>query len=617
MRRDARLLAVAGLVVGGNLPSSTAFSVQSGGGHSSRIAMAPQRINPLNRRHIGHSVASSGSFDSRLFVSSTEEALGDRTVVAPPLDETEAGEASLQESLSDVQPANSLMTKLKEKIGSVDDERLLFPEYDSGEVPRMFSSLEYSKTEQGRVTGAAHVAGSVLGAATLVAGTTVGAGVLALPAATAAAGFLPSTGAMIAAWVYMTMSGLLIAELTLNRIADTGRPGLGILDLFESNLNKPLSQLGNFAYFFLHYAMLVAYMAQGGSNLSQILGSFHMDGLASLPPGVGQVAFGGICAAALFAGRQSIIEQVNNVLVFGVVASFLGILGLGAGGVNFEALLDPANQHPEQVVNCFPILFLAFTYQNVVPTIVNQLEGDRSKIMKAIIGGTAAPLLMFLAWNTVVLGNAVGADLNGVNPIELIESSGAGNGVMGPLVLAFSAMAVTTSVIGFAYGLIDAWRDLFNINPNGADYQKWKAPLYALVFGPPVALSMADPDIFYRALEYGGAFGVSTLFLVLPPIMVWAERYGEDQKPLLTKPMVPFGKIPLGSMVRTVVILFTCASGKRSVSGTRLTLVVFLSTFTVEGSRNVNLRTRGGEGWCLRFHQGTFPLVPIDSSSRS
>ena len=62
---------------------------------------------------------------------------------------------------------------------------------------------------------------------------------------------------------------------------------------------------------------------------------------------------------------------------------------------------------------------------------------------------------------------------------------------------------------------------------------------------------MTDPDIFYTALEYGGAFGVSTLFLILPPLMVWKERYQDTDKPLMTNPMVPFGKFPLASMWKT------------------------------------------------------------------
>lgn len=445
---------------------------------------------------------------------------------------------------------SGVLAKVSERIGIVEDARLVFPEYSTGEVPRMFSALEYKKTDDGKVT-ANHAAGSVIGAAALIAGTTVGAGVLALPAATAAAGFIPSSAAMIVAWVYMTMSGLLIAELTLNRIGETGRPGLGLLELYKSSLGKPWSILGSAAYFFLHYAMMVAYIAQGGAQVTGLLSLLGFDGI----PGAGQLAFAAVCSLSLFAAKPSLIESINNVLVLGVAATFLGIMAIGAGTADFSALIDPVNQHPENVVNCFPILFLALVHQNVVPTVVTQLEGDRSKIAKAVVGGTTIPLLMFLAWNAVVLGNVMGADLSSLDPVSLLQSGATGGAVLGPLVSSFSSLALVTSVIGFTYGLVDALTDVFSINPQGSDFDKWKAPLFALVFGPPLALSLADPDIFYRALDYGGSFGVSTLFLVLPPIMVWKERYGNESKMLTTKPMVPFGKLSLVSMWKAAATL--------------------------------------------------------------
>ena len=451
----------------------------------------------------------------------------------------------------------TFLRQFEDKIGSsIAEDRIVFPEYNSGDVPRMFSALEYhhadkndNKDSRVRVS---HAAGSVVGAAALVAGTTVGAGILALPAATAAAGFVPSSAALTVAWIYMTMSGLLIAELTLNRIANTGRPGLGLLELYEGALSRPWSQVGSAAYFFLHYAMMVAYIAQGGSNIDALLHELGGESLASFP-GAGQLVFTAVCASALYFASSSLMETINNVLVAGVFASFLGVLAIGSQSADFGALFDPMQQHPDQVVNCFPILFLALVYQNVVPSVVTQLEGDRSKIMQAVIAGTTAPFLMFLAWNAVVLGNVLGmgsADAALADPVALLQSGAVGGGAasLGPLVGTFSMLALITSLIGFTVALENAWTDVFQIAPKSEQFKQWKPLLFGLVFVPPLALSVANPDIFFNALDYGGAFGVSTLFLVLPPLMVWKERYNDSDKPLMTKPLVPFGKLALGSM---------------------------------------------------------------------
>jgi tyrosine-specific transport protein len=441
---------------------------------------------------------------------------------------------------------SSFMAMLQEKMGTVNDDRIIFPELESGQVPRMFSSLEYTTSENGRLS-AQHAAGSTLGALALVAGTTVGAGVLALPSATVAAGFLPSTVALGVAWFYMTMSGLLIAELSLNRFGETGQPGTGLLSIYEDSLGKTWGRVGSAAYFFLHFAVLTAYISQGGTNLEGFLASV---GVSSEIPG--QVLFAGVGAVALYTASQPLVQKVNNVLVAGVFATFLGIIAFGAGSTDFGALVDLSNQHPENVVNAFPILFLSMVYQNIVPTVVMQLEGDRKKITTAIIGGTLAPFIMYTAWNAVMLGNVVGiidpSTLGNMDPISFLQHSKEGGPVLGALVSTFSELALITSLIGFVYGLMDGFTDVLGLPLQGPSFEKYKPALFAAIFVPPLALSIGDTDIFYKALDYGGAFGVSTLFLVLPPFMIWKQRYGEEQKPLTIKPMVPFGKIALGSM---------------------------------------------------------------------
>ena len=54
--------------------------------------------------------------------------------------------------------------------------------------------------------------GSVIGAALLFAGTAVGAGMLALPAETAAAGFLPSELSLLMCWLFTFTTSLVTLE---------------------------------------------------------------------------------------------------------------------------------------------------------------------------------------------------------------------------------------------------------------------------------------------------------------------------------------------------------------------------------------------------------------------
>ena len=70
--------------------------------------------------------------------------------------------------------------------------------------------------------------GTVLGSAALVAGTTVGAGILALPAKTLAAGLAPTATLLVGGWIFMAATGLLIAEVDLNTACVLDRDAVSI-----------------------------------------------------------------------------------------------------------------------------------------------------------------------------------------------------------------------------------------------------------------------------------------------------------------------------------------------------------------------------------------------------
>jgi tyrosine-specific transport protein len=55
--------------------------------------------------------------------------------------------------------------------------------------------------------------------------------------------------------------------------------------------------------------------------------------------------------------------------------------------------------------DALPVMMLAFVYQNVMPVVVANLEGNVPRIRAAICLGVAIPLLMFLSWEAAILGS--------------------------------------------------------------------------------------------------------------------------------------------------------------------------------------------------------------------
>ncbi|CEM06813.1 unnamed protein product [Vitrella brassicaformis CCMP3155] len=429
---------------------------------------------------------------------------------------------------------------------SLRDVELAFDEMGTGEVERLFSNLELRDGKFERREG------SELGATSLVAGTTVGAGILALPAVTLPSGVIPSSLTLILCWVYMVASGLLIAEVNLNTCCNLGQANLSLLSMAEQTIGKWGSRLSGLAYVFIHYALLVAYMAQGGEILGVAIQKLTgMD--EPLPQPVEAATFAVLFGGFLFLGSPGFVEKVNNVFVLVVITSFLGLLTLASTQVDPSALL---RTDWKSVAPAIPVMFVALVYHNVVPVICTQLEGSTTKITNAIVRGSAIPLVMFLLWNAVIIG---GTDIQTVkeaagdgeifDPLAQLRG-GSGGAALGSLVSVFSEFAIVTSFIGFVIGLLDFLSDLWRGFPSlsKASPAVERAALYCTILIPPAIVAAIDPQIFFGALDNAGTFGISVLFGIIPAAMAWNERYNTATL-AATPPLVPGGKITLAIMI--------------------------------------------------------------------
>lgn len=378
----------------------------------------------------------------------------------------------------------------------------------------LFSNLEPSGTRL------KHRPGSVFDSATLIAGTTVGAGILALPLVTTPAGLLPSTVLMILSWLYMLISGLLIAEANLQVMQRLGRSQVGLLATIQNSLGRRGAIASGAVYIFIHYALLVAYVSRGGSILTAALKnsslSFSIPTLSTA--WMGHLLFVLIFGGILFWGSERFVTGLNNILVAVVIASFMRLLWLTVEKVEISRW---ANQHWDAAGAIIPVLFVAFVYQNVVPVVTHQLEGDKRRARWAIVLGSLVPLVMFAIWNAVILGSVDwrGGWLDGLEPTELLRG-GLGRPGIRTAASVFSEFAIATSFIGFALGLFSVFEDVFrDFRPSSLILRK--VLFYTLILLPPLALSALNPNIFLSAVSWAGAFGNSVLFGIIPALMMW------------------------------------------------------------------------------------------------
>ena len=407
---------------------------------------------------------------------------------------------------------------------------------DSLEVTRLFSNLVL---DGGRLT---HQPGSILGSTALVAGTTVGAGILALPAVTLPSGVIPSTVLLIAVWLYALVSGLLIAEVSLSAMRSLGRESLGLLPMIESTLGLAGARIAGGAYLFLHYALLVAYIAQGGEIL--VSAAEQLFDVQNVPAWVGTTSFTLVFGGIMYFGRERLVEKLNSAFVAIVIASFLGLLLFGFGQVKGAGLLF---QNWSALPNAVPVMLVALFYHNVIPAVALQLEGDTRLIRSSIFVGSAIPLIMFLAWNAVVLGSVSPALVQGISngrtvfdPLQILRDNGTGEW-LGVLVSVFSEFAIVTSFIGFVYGLLDLFKSISFVAPNELSLRK----AYSLILFPPMSMSALNPSIFFTAIDYAGTFSISVLGGIIPALMSWKQRQSNSEH----QPLVGGGKVTLIVMI--------------------------------------------------------------------
>jgi tyrosine-specific transport protein len=386
-----------------------------------------------------------------------------------------------------------------------------------------------------------HSLGHVVGGSLLIAGTTIGVGMLALPVATGPAGFVPSVATYLACWVFMLCTGLLLVEVCLAMPNDTS---------FISMAQKVLGPVGRaifwVVYLFLFATIMVAHAAGGGEILYSAARWPFSRAFAIF-------LYTAIFAPVVYLGARW-VDRVNLFLISGVVFFYFGFVAVSLSSVQVS-LLTYANWSKTWVA--IPVLFTAFTYQVIIPTLMTYMERNVRKVRLAIFFGSSIPLVIYLIWEFVILGivphegqfgltEAARQGMNAVSPLKHFVAS--------DWILVFSNwfgfFALTASFIPFALAFFDFMADGLRWEKKGIR----RAVLCVLIFGLPIGIAISYPNVFLAALGYAGGISCALLFGLMPPVMAWVCRYIQHQP--LAHRQLPGGKPALaGLMLISLFIL--------------------------------------------------------------
>ncbi|KGM29747.1 tyrosine transporter TyrP [Photorhabdus luminescens] len=360
------------------------------------------------------------------------------------------------------------------------------------------------------------------GSTFIIAGTTIGAGMLAMPLATAGVGFGVSLIMLVGLWVLMSYTALLLVEAYQYESPDTG---LGTLA--QRYLGSGGKILTGFSMMFLMYALTSAYISGAGELLTVSLNKWLN---LSLPASVGVILFTVIAGGIVCIGTSS-VDMVNRVIFSAKIIFLVLMLGLMMPHVQHVNLLTlPLEQG--LILSSIPVIFTSFGFHGSVPSIVKYMNGDVRRLRWVFIIGSAIPLITYIFWQLATLGS-----INSNTFVDILAENAGLNGLLHSIrevvaspktelaVQMFANLALATSFLGVALGLFDFLGDLFKRKDNVTG----RMQTGLLTFVPPLIFALFYPKGFVMALGYA-AVALSILALLLPSLLAYKSRQQNERQ---------------------------------------------------------------------------------------
>lgn len=360
----------------------------------------------------------------------------------------------------------------------------------------------------------------VVGGILLVSGTTIGAGMLALPVLTGEAGLVWSIFLFVSYWIVSLFTALLLLEVNL-----WFPGGTNIISMARYTLGKTGETVSWIVYLLLLYSLTAAYLAGSGPLLEDAVKSIFN---YTMPPWMQPLPLLFIFGSFVYHGTRW-VDYLNRILMLGMVLVYGLLLALSFPHVRLELLM---RQEPTYLWLALPVVVTSFGFHIIIPSLKTYLKEDVKSLRKVILLGSAIPLLVYICWEVAILG---------IVPSEgspsLKEALHNGDSATRPLTALlkssyislfarfFSFFAITTSFLGVTLSLSDFLLDGLNIKKTHLG----KILVTILTFFPPLLYVWFYPKGFILALQYAGVF-VSILLGILPIMMAWLGRknYGKD-----------------------------------------------------------------------------------------
>lgn len=356
----------------------------------------------------------------------------------------------------------------------------------------------------------------LFGSMLIIAGTTIGAGMLALPIASAGLGFMVSTAVMVVIWAFMAYTALLMIEVHQFASKDAT-----LHTLAYKLLGRKGQAVASFSMMFLFYALCAAYIAGGGEQVYEKLKVISDD----FPIQSGAIIFTLIIASVVTISTRSVdlLNRFFFIIKFVVLAFMLAFL---FPFTSVEKLVHMPTSNA-LIFASLPVVFTSFGFHGSIPSIVKYIGKDIKALRFIMITGSALPLIVYILWQLVSHGTVSSSVLlenESLSAFIKALSLVVNNSSISALVSAFANLALATSFLGVSLGLFDFIQDVLSSK------EKRASRVFASIvtFLPPLGFALFYPQGFIKALGFA-AFALVILALFLPAAMVYKQRQSTNE----------------------------------------------------------------------------------------
>ncbi|QDZ90068.2 amino acid permease [Shewanella decolorationis] len=361
----------------------------------------------------------------------------------------------------------------------------------------------------------------MLGSIAIVAGTAIGAGMLALPLATAALGMVPAILLMVVIWGLSAYTSLLMLEINL-------RSGVG--DNVHAITGKLLGKKGQMvqgaSFLSLLFALTAAYLTGGSSLL--VLKAKNMFDLVldnQLAVVLFTLVLGGFAALGVaWVDKASRFLFSLMILLLIVVVLFL----LPEVSISSMATSAVAESMTSSWMAAIPVVFTSFGFHVCIATLVRYLDGDAVSLRKVLLIGSTIPLACYIFWLVVTLGTVGGTEISSFDGslpalISALQEI-AHTPWISKCISLFADLALITSFLGVTLSLYDFVAELTRAKKTFLG----RAQTWLLTFVPPLLCALYVPEGFVAVLGFA-AVPLVVMIIFLPIVMALRQRQAAPQ----------------------------------------------------------------------------------------